>query len=220
MTNMARCHEYMPRRSRSTALAVLLLLSVSPIGAAETPPDLGGTWQLNQELSDDVAAQMRDAINRQRYSSRGDMTPGAGGAATRAGRENAGGSRERSAMRQRLADLSRGVETLVIASGENRLSIRYADGRERVLDTTGEKVKRETRQGEITSRARWKKKGRLEVSTWTERGAEIVQTFQLEKSTGRLLIDTVMRGGPSTEVSFKRVYDLAPEEPSTADGDH
>ncbi len=206
----------MHRRQAALAVLTLFAVSICASGVAsaapdDTHPDLSGTWQLNEALSDDVAIKMREALEARQSQMMGG--PPGGGSVGGMGGGRPGGTGDVGGMQARLAELEAGTRTLVIRHDEPEISIELADGRTRRHFTDNRKQQVSTELGRLTSRAKWKKNGRLLVRWSRSDGPEITQIYQLDHDGTRLIVDTRLEGqGPG--VSFQRVYERRePAEP-------
>jgi hypothetical protein len=193
-------------------VGIVTMLSL-PLAAGKEPPDLGGTWTLNERLSEDPREKMREARG-------GPSGGGMGGGRGRGGGMGGGmgGGREMpegmdpEAMKRRMQEAARASRTLMIAHEEPRLTIRFADGRERTLYTDGRKQTRESDFGDLETRAKWKKDGRLKVEATNEQGRKINEIYRCSSGEGRLYVTITMKGdGRMPDVTFDRVYDRAPD---------
>ncbi len=110
-------------------ILVLLVSIPGDVGAGREVPDFSGSWQLNEELSEDPRSKMR----QRRESTGGGLGSGRGGM----GRGSGMGDPE--AMRDRMRRMEQGSKTLTILHVEPQMTIRTADDRERGLHTDGRK---------------------------------------------------------------------------------
>lgn len=143
-------HHLRPATACSTswcalAAALLLLTPTSPLYGDDLSIDFSGTWQLNEELSDDPA----EVRSSRRGGSRGGGSVGIGGGRGGGGRGGAGRGRggsgggrgggpdgaDRGAMRERLQAQQEAVATLTIEHQEPQVLIRNAHGEEEILYT-------------------------------------------------------------------------------------
>ncbi len=193
---------------RSPTLGVLgilaLLMSIpGEVGAGRDVSDFSGTWQLNEDLSEDPQSKMRERMESRRA---GGMGPGGG----RMGR--GGGSRGRGpgggdpgVTRDRMRRMEQGSETLTILHVEPQMMILTADDRERLIYTDGRKQMRTGGVGPVETRAKWKK-DKLIVRDRMETGRTITRTFFYLPQDPHLYVDTEIEGrGPSFRL--QRVYD-------------
>jgi hypothetical protein len=194
------------------ALGFSVLICASGVASAAPDaahPDFSGTWQLNEALSDDAALKLRQAMEARRSQMMGG-TPGGGSVGGMGGRPGGmggpGGRGGPGGMQARLAELEAGTRTLIIRYEEPELSVEMADGRTRRYVTDNRKQQVSTEFGKLTSRAKWKKDGRLVVRTSRPDGPEVTRIYQMDQDGARLIVDTRLTGrGP--EVAFQRVYE-------------
>jgi hypothetical protein len=215
----------------------LILLTAGPAGSGTTAPtpDLSGTWTLNDELSQDPRAALREAQEKNR--------PAQGGGGRRGGRRGGGGGGvpgggdpgtqggQGGRARQGAADGSGaesdehsggaegaggefglGARELHIAGTGPQLTLSGADGREeRVLYTDGRKVSAEKAGvGTVKTQAQWKD-GALEVVTQLPKGRTKTEIFEMTHDRKRLYVLVTLEGyGRMPTVTFKRVYDPEP----------
>jgi hypothetical protein len=195
------------------AFNVLILIWASGAATAapdDTRPDLSGTWQLNEGLSDDVALKMREAMEAQRSQmmggAPGDGSVGGMGGGRPGGMGGRGAMGGPGGLQARLAELEAGTKRLVIVHEEPELSIEMADGQTRRYFTDNRKQQVSTEFGKLTSRAKWKKNGQIVVRSSRSDGPEITQIYQMDHDGARLTVTTRLEGqGPG--VTFQRVYE-------------
>ncbi|MFQ5718564.1 MAG: hypothetical protein ACE5IK_03355 [Acidobacteriota bacterium] len=220
-----------PGNLRRMAMAILCLAGLttgpaSPPRAARAKDStasiasFAGTWNLNRALSDDVWAYFQEELNRRPRHHRelpDDLgrPRGVGGASSTSGGLPVGATRrvERrnpEEIRARLELLADGFESLSIRHEAPILSIHQADGRVRSLRTDGKKQREQTVNGRVVVSTRWKKDGRLIVTTGTDWGRETTETFTILPDTGqlRVTLDVYAVGG-LPEVHVQRTYDRA-----------
>lgn len=195
-----------PYRPILAALCLATTVSVLPAqaGKAAVPPDLSGTWQINEDLTRAPQQSMRQrpegAPPEGRAGGggrRGGHFPGGGG-----GRFPGGG--EAPDVRP---DFEAASGTMTIAWAAPQLTITYPGDRQRVLFTDGRKVKEERPDGKtVQVRARWTDTGSLEVVTKTARGTR-TEIYEITNDGRRLFILIGFDGrGPQ---QYRRVYDRA-----------
>lgn len=195
------------------AFSFLILIRASGVASAapdDTRPDLSGTWQLNEALSDDVAIKMREAMEARRSQmmggAPGDGSVGGMGGGRPGGMGGRGGMGGSDDMQARLAELEAGTKTLIILHEDPELSIEMADGQTRRHFTDNRKQQVSTEFGKLTSRAKWKKNSQLVVRSSRSDGPEITQTYQMDHDGARLTVTTRLEGRGSG-VTFQRVYE-------------
>ena len=179
-------------------LVLLFLLMPIPglAQAGRNVSDFSGTWQLDENLSEDPQAAMSGKIE-----SRGGGGPGRGGG----GMGRGSGMGDPQAMRDRMKRMARGSETLTILHVEPEVTIRTADDRERKIYTDGRKQQRTGGVGPVETRSRWKKR-KLVVRDRMETGTTITRTFFYQEEDPHLYVDTEIKGRGRT-IRFRRVYD-------------
>ncbi len=186
-------------------LGILALLMSIPgeVGAGRDVSDFSGTWQLNEDLSEDPRSKMGERMGR----GGGGMGRGGGGMGRGGGGmgRGGGGMGDPEPMRDRMRRMEQGSETVTILHVEPQMTIRTADGRERLIYTDGRKQERTGGVGPVETRAKWKK-DRLIVRDRMETGMTITRTFFYVPEDRHLYVDTEIEGrGPSFR--FQRVYD-------------
>lgn len=177
-----------------------LVPAQAPQANEAPPPDLSGTWVLNERLSEDPREKMREQM-------RGRSGGGRKGGGMGGGPE---GGMDPEKMRQRMQERERAVQRLVVSHSEPRLRIAFADGSERVVVTDNKKHRRESGIGDVETRAKWTRNGRLEITATTEDGRKVSEVYRYSSGENRLYV-TVTAGGDGRlpKLSFKRVYDRA-----------
>ena len=231
-------------------LTALLLLPVSvPLPArAAVPPDFNGTWQLDEELSDNPMEKMRESRGGNRGGGErgggpggggfGGPSGGAGGAGSGGGGGggfggSGGGGRgfggpggNRSGRRGGgSSDAARAALRDALRGGkelafavDDTTLTLTRDGAQKRSFTLGEKTKEETDAGTVETKAFWKGT-RLVVRTETGEQS-VVETYSLSEDRELLTVkfDIDSARGP---VRFKRVYRAgsAPPEEEQTSGD-
>ncbi len=237
----------MTRRATTFSLGVLaaagaLLLAPSPSAAAAERPDFTGTWELNEELSDNPRDKMRQA----RGGRGGFGGPGGGrsggfggpGGGRSGGFGGPGGGRgggfggpgggDREALRERMRELQESLRVLEITHADPELvlqaeSDRDPPGRDQTFFTDGRDFYRRTLGGDLAeARAKWKDGGRLVFKMKRGEAGKVTETWELAPG-GRQLYVTVKTGGGGrmSEMELRRVYDRSeavPEEAAAAAG--
>jgi hypothetical protein len=196
------------RRSLRGPLAVFLLLALItlPALAGGEKPDFSGSWELNEDLSDNPWEKMMEKMPE-----RGSGGPPGGG---RGGKGGGGGGYDsgRSQMaRDRMRSLLESAKRLDIAHAEPSLSMVDGEGNERLLFTDGRDNDFELAGDLWEASAKWKKGTRVVLKAKSTRGRKITEAIELSEEGRQLFITVKMDGGgrmPSFE--FRRVYDPAP----------
>jgi hypothetical protein len=188
------------------AISVVLLLTTLPLPAAAAKPDFSGIWKLDPEESDDPLQLMRDRLDkRPRIDSGvlpGDPTqpPIRRPTAPRRDPGNRG-----------LREPDEGVERLDIVHADPRISIRFADGQERVFFTDNRAPVDRFEIGLLSATAKWKKRD-LVFRAESAYGGKIRETYQLSADGSRLTVTIRREGdGHGPGIVFKRIYDRVEE---------
>jgi hypothetical protein len=200
-----------------TAIAGLCLAAVASLAtfaaadkAPQSVPDLSGTWQLNEDLSQTPQQAMRQAGES--------MPPGGGrggGMGRRGGGGRGGGFRSGGAPQE---DGGRGgfegpEKTMTIAWAAPQLTITYPSGRQRILYTDGRKAKEARPNGKTaTTQASWTETGSLKVVTEGDEGRKRTEIFEITNDHRRLFILIGMEGRGPKPIQFRRAYDRAEEK--------
>ncbi|MEE8525054.1 MAG: hypothetical protein V3T72_14050 [Thermoanaerobaculia bacterium] len=220
------------------ATAAALLLLPPAFAATADRPDFSGTWELNEELSDDFREKMMEA--RQKGGGRGGGGGGGGFGGGRGGGGDGfgggrggggggggfgggrgggggpgGGQRDPEAMRERFESMQQDIEAMTVLHQDPTVTVKYPSGAERVMNTEGEPfVYRNRRGGAIDATGKWKGGRRFVVKTVDEGDQrKITETWEILQETGQLTITTKMSGGgrmPTLEL--RRIYDRAADE--------
>jgi hypothetical protein len=192
----------------------LALVAFGAVPNRDAPhPRLAGVWEYNPEKSE---------VSRRGYGggfpmgSRGG--PGGGGFPGRPG--GGGGSGEipedefpmlgPGGTDRGIQELLRAKQRLEITQTDNSLVIKDDAGWEREIYPDGRKMREELSQGgpaEVVSR--WKGE-KLVTTRKLDRGAEITETYSLDRKTGALVVQVEMRSRRMPRaINLKRVYDAA-----------
>jgi len=213
---------------RADAFAVLILCGVlsGPLASAASADrvDFTGSWQLDENLSEDPLAEMSHAMDEQRRAREmaGDQG-GIGGGMTGGGTGTGGGmgsgpvrvddTLERERMERRLDELGKRLEEMSVTHEGDKLIVRYADGHERILYTDGKKHYRESGIGDLDTRTKWKGHSEIVIKATLEDGRKVTETWELGPDDGLLHVKTSMKGhGGEPTVDFKQVYKPASPE--------
>ena len=213
---------------RTGAFAVLILCGVlsGPMASAASADrvDFSGSWQLDKNLSEDPLAEMGDAMEeRRRAMEMAGEQGGLGGGMAGGGTGTGGGmgsgrvpvddTLERERMERRLDELGKRLQEMSVTHEDDKLTVRYADGHERILFTDGKKHYRESGIGDLETRTKWKGNREIVVKATLEDGRKITETWELGPDGGSLHVKTSMKGrGGEPSFDFKRVYKPAPPE--------
>ena len=193
--------------------AVLALGVVSSAAAADAPSgvDLSGTWVLNQKLSDDPQAMMR-----QFHDSSGGSGSGYGGHHGGSGYSgHSGGSANGGAPGQHMGEFAPQKLTIV-ESGDKVVMI--PEGRDSVIVIPdGKEHDRQTPAGVAKVEASWTDVA-LQVKMTTPTGHEATRLYRIN-SDGRLEVVTQLPPPPNTNEKPREIvmrYDEAPAKASAA----
>lgn len=212
---------------RAGAFAVLILCGAlsGPMASAASADrvDFTGSWQLDENLSEDPLAEMSHVMDEQRRAREAAGDQGGMGGGVVSGTATGGGmgggpvpvddtlGRER--MERRLEELGKRFEAMSVAHEGDKLTVRYADGQERILYTDGKKHYRESGIGDLETRTKWKGNREIVVKATLEDGRKITETWQLGPDDGFLYVKISMKGhGGVPSFDFKQVYKPAPPE--------
>lgn len=176
--------------------------------AAQSPPDLSGTWRYNADASDVGSAGEGDG-------STGGIRSPLGGFGT-AGRAPLGGYGSTGVMtpmtpeaRKQRGDLIRElvqpIRRFTIAQDKASISFTHDDGRTVRYRTDGRAEKHQAVNGVVETETRWKK-ARLIRETYLDDGMSIEETFTLVSPRG-LVVDVEVLGGVGRRKPVRRVYD-------------
>ena len=185
-----------------TALAILLLVTVTgPIQAAVIP-DLSGKWSMNRELSEDAKAKLEKA-----FPSPGTVRPRGGDKGTQADARDT----EREQARRRIEALIEASETLDITQINKELTVVEGNLRERKFYTDGRPFERQDRRGNMTTiRARWRGQ-RLVVDTRLADGGKFAESYELAPGGERLFVTVTSEDRRLKQpLVIHRVYDAVP----------
>jgi hypothetical protein len=109
-----------------------------------------------------------------------------------------------------MQELLRAKQRLEITQTDSSVMIRDDAGWEREIYPDGRKMREELSQGgpaEVASR--WKG-DKLVTDRKLDRGAELTETYSLDRKTGALVVQVEMKSRRMPRaISFKRVYDPA-----------
>jgi hypothetical protein len=193
--------------------------------ASDAKTDLSGRWTLNEGLSDDPFEKMREAGggrgSRGGGGSEGGTAGGGfpgggfgrgggGGGRGGYGGRGGGGGQDGSSAAATPNELLQNAQRLLIVQKDPELRITAGAGKERLYYLDGRKVEEERSEG--TVKIKTKQKGEtVVVDTEYPSGREVVQTYEILKDVGRLVVTTKISGGRRGSFSFRRVYDPAPD---------
>ncbi len=200
-----------------SALPMLLIGSLqADTSLAAERPDFSGSWQLNEERSENP----RDKVMEKMGGGRGrGGSGGMGGGGMRGGGGpggRGGGSRED--VQARFEARAERIKALEISHQDPELVIGFADGSNRTIYTDGRKVSEDLAVGVFESKTKWKGNSQVVFKSESPKGAEITEIYELDETGDLLFVTTRMEGeGRRPDVSFNRVYDrvtaVVPVEP-------
>jgi hypothetical protein len=189
--------------------------------AGKAPPDLSGSWQVNEDLSRIAQQEMR------RSGGDGPRGPGrmgggrGGGMGRRRGGGGGGGEGHpggpgggppggfpgRPEGGPGSAGLAEAMETMTIAWAAPQLTVTSPGDRKRVFWTDGRKVREERPGGRtIKTRAHWSDNGALYVITRTGSGKR-TEIFEISNDGRRLFVIIGVDGRGPRPMQLRRVYD-------------
>lgn len=200
-------------RKTGFALTLLAALSAASLVDAEgAQPDFSGSWELNEERSDDADEKAKEArrtaVDPGSGSTRGGygrrLPPGA----TPRDTESEG---ERRSWLSLLSGYREAVRILRIDHAEPELRITSAMPGSAIAQTVYTDKRSFERPGSgegNAAEASWQRGGRLLVELETPDGRAIRETWELVAEGARLLITAKLEGGRLLpDVSYQRVYD-------------
>ncbi|MFQ5767282.1 MAG: hypothetical protein ACE5ID_04790 [Acidobacteriota bacterium] len=190
-------------------MTAALILCSAPAGVAAERPDFSGTWHLDREVSEDPAAKVQAMLGLRRSilsSGRGYGNPSGPGGTGRSGLPG-GAPPPTEVLQERIQAIFQGDEKLEIQQDLEGLHILQADGRRRIIRTAGKRRKRKEEKSGLISRGRWKKDGRLVVTTVLKENRELLEVFRRGPGRRQLTITTTLSGDQWTpELTFRRIY--------------
>lgn len=225
---------------KTTITLALTLLFLPALAQAEKaskkkqPPDLSGSWTLNEAMSESGRDKMREKMANRRGGrdggrggggfggppggGRGGGRGGGSGGGGRGGGGGFGGPGERRGGDRGgpMVAIDEGVDRIELVQTDDQLSITYSDDRLRILLTDGRKDKRTGAMGDVVTTAKWNQDGELVVKAKTQRG-KVTEIYKLDDEGERLLVDITI-DGPMGEITFYRTYDPTPDIDEGATG--
>lgn len=199
-----------------SVLPVLLIGSLhTDTSLAADRPDFSGTWQLNEELSEDPRDQMRKQTGE-----RGGRGGNGGGTRGGGGRSSGGQGRDPGGMQERFQSMKQRVEILEIQHHDPEMAIGFGDGTRRTLFTDGRKMGDNLESGVFEAKAKWRQASSVVFEAENAVGQKITEIYELDASGQRLEVTTRIEGGDRRpDMSLKRIYDRALVAPASTDGD-
>ena len=208
----------MPHRVRIFAigfrLALLLPLASSQVIGSGALANLSGTWRLNKDLSDDPQQKMKDARSESGGGGHSGGRHGGGMGRGSGGHSGSSGSGSADEGQRPPEDMATALQQLKIDHQDPALTIEDGLGRLHHLFTDGRKVEEEHSYGGTTEiHAVWKD-ARIVVTTQSEKGPKITETYAVAADGSQLTVTSKieMRRGGSVEI--RRVYDSVKPLPS------
>ena len=196
-----------------SVLPILLIGSLhTDTSLAADRPDFSGTWQLNEELSENPRDQMS--------KNTGGRGGGRGGMRGEGNRGSGGQGRDPGGMQERLQSMKERIETLEIQHQDPELAIGFGDGTRRILFTDGREMEDNLEAGVFEAKAKWKQASSVVLKAENAVGQKITEIYELDASGQRLEVTTRIEGGDRRpDLSFKRVYDRSLVAPESSDSD-
>lgn len=203
-------------------LSVFLFLGAAAPKTAQTPKDLAGSWQLNEDLSQEPHPMRPGGGDRGPWGGGGGRPPGGprgGGGGRPSGPPPGGGPgggegfRRPPLPRGQIVAMAGGATSLQIQAEGPQLTLLYGGGEDRhLLYTDGRKIRTEPEEGqEIVQRTRWRDE-HLEIET-TAGKAKVNELWILTNDRQRIFatVEMDMPGG-GRKMSFRRVWDRIEEK--------
>lgn len=188
-----------------SALPLLLIGSLqADTSLAAERPDFSGSWQLNEELSENPHDEMMEKMGGGRGRGGGGRS-GGGMQGGGGGRGSGGGGREE--MQSRMNERVEKVRVLEILHQDPELVIGFADGTSRTLFTDGRETAEDLEAGFFEGTAKWKGNSQVVFRSESTNGGKTAETYELNPAADMLWVTTKMDGdGRRPTISFKRVY--------------
>ena len=214
----------MPDRLRVYAiafrLALLLPLASSQVTGTGALANLSGTWKLNKDLSDDPQQKMKDARSESGGGggrSGGHHGGGGGGGGGRGwgGRSGGSGSGSGDEGSRPAEDMTTALQHLKIDHQDPALTIEDGIGRQHHLFTDGRKVEEERSYGGTTEIHTVWKDGHVVVTTQSEKGPKITETYAVAADGSQLTVTSKIETRHGGSVEIRRVYDAVKPLPAT-----
>ena len=199
----------------SAGFPVFLTSSIERTAAktGRMPPDLSGTWKINEDLSQRL----------QQSGPSGEERPPGGWSGRRGGRGGGGMGRRggggggfpaggaggpEGAPPEGGTGFAGAVGAMTIAWAAPQLTVTYPGDRKRVLYTDNRKVQEQRPDGgKIKTQAHWTDAGSLEVVTKMDDGTTRTEIFELSNDGHRLFVIVGIEGRGPRPRQVRRVYD-------------
>ena|SRR5215831_14697605 len=203
-----------PRRAAAIAIRLLLFIPLASADVARSAglANLSGTWKLNTSLSDDPQQKMKDA-NESGGGGGGGYGGGGGHRGGHRGGMGRGGSGSSSDDTRSTAEsYNAAMQSLRIRHQDPELFIEDAAGHQHTLYTDGRKVEEERSFGGTTQlQAVWKD-GHVVVTTQSEHGRKLTETYSITADGSQLTVTTKIDRQRGSAVEIRRVYDAVRPE--------
>lgn len=187
------------------------------VAASHVKEDFSGSWLLDSDASDDPQEQMRDAMKSMMRAGGGGRGMGGGSPGQGRGGGMGGGQRGRGAAggmdsrgqrtQVEISALAAASPSLVITHEDPMLLIVSEGNRNQRLytDFRGASVSANGGLDQRVTVAGWEG-AVLVVETTTNGGLRLVQRYQLDAATGRLVVASAIHVPEVKPVSFRLVY--------------
>jgi hypothetical protein len=172
-----------------SALAAATALAIGLMGTAlrAEPPDLGGDWRLNPELSQDLVGKIKAATTGYETGRDGELRR----------------------LRDDLLRLAERGETVEIRQGKGEVQMAYADDDVRIFYPGREHTRERPGVGRIKVVPRWDRDA-LVIEQALPGGARSVETFSLMDEGRRMSVMMTLESKPLKEpLTARIVYDRA-----------
>ena len=159
-------------------------------------PKLAGAWKFNEQASDDVRKKMKD------------LMPGGfpqGGPPPGGGFPGAPSPEQMKAMQEQMERSLTAPKNLDITQSEAEITIAESGGVERSRTYYFDGRKSEAKDSD---KAKFKKT-QMVVTTETEQGPKISETYEMSKDNKQLIVTVKVETNFGSEIKLRRVYDAA-----------
>ena len=206
------------------------------VPASPPRPDFSGDWLLNTKASDDPREKAKEAEQASRLAMGGGRGMGGGSGGMGRGGGMGGGRQGRGGGMGGSGGLSSGELSALLAPAQELHVIHQdpmlliadeSDRRQRLFtDFRGTSVSANGGLQQRVAVAGWE--GAVLVAETTMLGKKLIQSYQIDRGTGQLMISSVAQVSVALPVSYRLVYDrLGPEaegrhagqEPGAAQGE-
>ncbi len=195
------------RFSVAAALSILLagLVACGGSDIEPEPPDLSGSWELNEARSDLMGNEMQDQMIG--GAAPGRRPEGAEGSGRRGGGGRGGrGGFNPEQMRQRMQTLMEAARAFEVIQTDSTILLASKSGPSRLMFTDGRKIKQQMPGGtEVETKARWKDGVLLVERKFGD--LKIKETYQRSEDGERLVVHLELSGGMLPRaLKARRVY--------------